>query len=196
MAIRNVGDPSSPGAVTPAASEQHVRRQSSAPPPALGAAASARISKAGELFSKLQQLQQQDPEKFKEVVSNIAQSLRDAAEQAPNRGAAFLNQLADRFDKAAETGELAAPQSQVSQSSDSVAGRQHHRHHGHHGDGAVASALQNAFTQAEQALSAINSPPATTPAVPPAETTDPAATPAVPPAEVASSATVAGTTAT
>jgi hypothetical protein len=159
------GDATTVAAVTPAVRER-TSRNSSVPPPPTTAAASADISKPGELFSKLQQLQQQDPVKFKEVIGEIAQSLHDAAGHAKGRGADFLTQLADRFDQAAQTGELPAPAPQESRSGGSAHG---HHHHGHRGGGAVASALQHALDQVNQALTAGSAAPATppTPEVPP-----------------------------
>ena len=64
---------------------------------------SAHISKSGELFSKLQQLQSTDPEKFKEVCSNIAEKLKSAAEES---GDTKLSDLAEKFQNVADGGDI------------------------------------------------------------------------------------------
>jgi hypothetical protein len=170
--VRSTDSAGSVAAVTPAGSDRTSRASSVPPPP--NAAASAEISKPGELFSKLQQLLQKDPEKFKEVVGEVAHSLRDAAQKATGRGAEFLNRLADRLDQTAQTGDLSALAPKESRSGGEA--RAHH-HHGHHG-GAVGSALENALDQVNQALGAVTAPP-TTPVVVPTAATAPAA-PTVP----------------
>jgi hypothetical protein len=89
-----------------------------------GGSDSQRISGAGQLFSKLQQLQQQDPTKFKQVLTQIASELQTAAQQqGQGNQAQFLTQLANKFQTAAQTGDLTPLQPQQG-----VQGA----HHGHH----------------------------------------------------------------
>ena len=126
-------------------------RASSIPP--ADAAASATFSKPAELFNKLQQLQQQDPDKLKEVASSIADSLRSAASGSSD---GFLSKLADSFDQVAKTGDLSALQPKSGGAAAGVSGHHGHHGHGHHGGGSggVASVLANALDQVNQALSA------------------------------------------
>jgi hypothetical protein len=124
-------------------------------PPAAGPAYNANISKPGELFAKLKELEQKDPEQFKQIVSGIADSLRSAAKQAGDSGSSFLNKLADKFDDAAKSGDLSPLQPK--QESESVGSHPHH-HHGHHGGGgAIASIFESALTQVNDALGASTS---------------------------------------
>ncbi|HEY2902693.1 MAG TPA: hypothetical protein VGL59_19070 [Polyangia bacterium] len=79
------------------------------------------ISKPGQLFSQLSSLASSDPDKFKTVTADIAQKLKDAAGSQTGKQADFLNQLADKFGAASQSGsasDLPAP-----------------RAHGHHGGG-------------------------------------------------------------
>ncbi|HLK58272.1 MAG TPA: hypothetical protein VKU00_17025 [Chthonomonadaceae bacterium] len=70
-----------------------------------GGAASVKISKQAQLLSQLQQLQQQDPTQFKQVVTNIADQLTQAAQSSTGQDQQFLTALAGRFQQA-ETGDL------------------------------------------------------------------------------------------
>lgn len=69
-------------------------------------AASVDISKPGELFSKLQKLKAQDPDKYKQVVSDLATKLKTAASSATGKDQEFLTKLADKFQDAANGGDL------------------------------------------------------------------------------------------
>ncbi|MBN9118979.1 MAG: hypothetical protein J0I06_07435 [Planctomycetes bacterium] len=80
---------------------------------------SARISGPGQLFSQLQQLQSQDPTKFKQVTADIATQLQTAAQQATGHQATFLTNLADKFQTASTTGDVSALRPP------------HHGHHAH-----------------------------------------------------------------
>lgn len=155
----NVNDVNALGQV----SADNASRPSSVPPGA-GPAYKANISKPGELFAKLKELEQKDPDKFKEIVSGIADSLRGAAEQAGDSGGGFLNKLADKFDEVAKSGDLSALQPKQAPDGESVSGQQHHHgHHGHHGGGgAIASIFENALTQVNDALGTAASTPAST----------------------------------
>jgi hypothetical protein len=94
---------------------------------ATGSAVSVDLSKPGQLFSQLQNLAQTDPTKFKEVTAEIASQLKDAAASQTGKQAAFLNELAGRFDAASQSGkmsDLKPPQAQAQAS-----GHHHHHHH-------------------------------------------------------------------
>lgn len=65
------------------------------------------VSKPAEFLNKLQQLKDQDPEKFKTVVSGIADKLKSAAQaQGDSTAAQRLNALADKFQSVAQSGDL------------------------------------------------------------------------------------------
>ena len=67
------------------------------------------FSKVGKLFSELEQLQKSDPVGLKQVLSDAASKLKEAASQeADPKAASILNDLAGRFQKAADTGDLTA----------------------------------------------------------------------------------------
>ena len=67
------------------------------------------FSKAGDLFKQLQQLQSSDPAEFKQVLTDAAAKFKDAASQQTDPAAAkFLSGLADRFQKAADSGDLSS----------------------------------------------------------------------------------------
>jgi hypothetical protein len=65
------------------------------------------LSKLGELFSKLQDLESSDPAKAKQVLSSIASTLSEKANSPDNRDP-HLQELADKFTQAAQTGDLSA----------------------------------------------------------------------------------------
>jgi hypothetical protein len=99
-----------------------------------GAAAQPEVSKMGQLMSQLQQLQQSDPAKFKQVMGAISQKLKDEAAGATGQRAEFLGGLASRFDQAAQSGDLSALQPPAQ------AGKAHgHHHHAGYKGGAHAS---------------------------------------------------------
>ncbi len=70
----------------------------------------ARVSKLGSLMAQLSELQQSDPDKFKEVASTIADKLKEAAASATESGdsekATQLTELAEKFTTASETGSM------------------------------------------------------------------------------------------
>ena len=70
----------------------------------------AQVSDIGMFMSKLQELQKSDPDKFKQIMAKIAEKLKDAASEAlksgDSRQAEMLNDLAAKFTKASETGEM------------------------------------------------------------------------------------------
>lgn len=91
----------------------------------------AEISGPGKLFSELKQLAAQDPAKFKQVASDIATKLKAAAgngnadstatSTSASSGNSFLNDLAAKFDAAAQSGDASGLQPN---------GGHAHRHHG------------------------------------------------------------------
>jgi hypothetical protein len=71
------------------------------------------VSKMADLMKQLEELSQSDPEKFKKVMSSLAKQLQeqaDAAGQAGDGGAGFLQELAQKFQQAADTGDVSALQ--------------------------------------------------------------------------------------
>ncbi len=78
--------------------------------PAVGEGSGARPSLSGpaQFFSKLQSLEQSDPAKAKQVLGDIASELKSQAVQATGAQADRLSQLADRFQKAADSGDLSS----------------------------------------------------------------------------------------
>jgi len=83
------------------------------------------ISGPGQLLSELQQLQQTDPSKLRQVADDIAQQLQTAAQQQGQTGfGQFLTNLANKFENVADTGDA----SQL-QSGQQVHGHGHHHHH-------------------------------------------------------------------
>lgn len=81
------------------------------------------VSGPGQLLAKLKQLQQTDPAKFKQVMTNLTDALKKDAQNATDpKDQKFLNDLAAKFDAAGQSGDLSslAPQGA------------HHGHHHHH----------------------------------------------------------------
>jgi len=65
------------------------------------------FSQVAQLFKELQKLQSTDPAEFKKVLTDAAKKLKDAAgQQSDSKAAAFLTSLADKFQQAADTGDL------------------------------------------------------------------------------------------
>lgn len=67
---------------------------------------SAKVSQPAEMLSKLQQLKTSDPEKFKQVVSDIASKLKSASQQKSGFGSKMLSDLAEKFQNVADGGDL------------------------------------------------------------------------------------------
>jgi hypothetical protein len=63
----------------------------------------AKMSKMGELMSKLRDLQKTDPDKAKAVLAKISQDLKT---QAASSGDTRMGELADKFSQASESGDL------------------------------------------------------------------------------------------
>ena len=64
------------------------------------------MSKLGEMMSKLKDLEKTDPAKAKQVLQAIASKLTDAANAATGDDATQMKDLASKFTKAADTGEI------------------------------------------------------------------------------------------
>ena len=97
---------------------------------AVGGAAttdSAQLSPMASLLNQLQQLQQTDPDKFKSVMSSIADTLKTDAQNATGPQAKRLNDLADKFSQAAQTGQM--PDLQPPGQQQGASGHHHHHHH-------------------------------------------------------------------
>jgi len=96
----------------------------------------AKVSKYGQLMSQLQNLEQSDPAKAKQVLGEIASKLSDAAKQAGGDRGKMMSALADKFQQAAQTGDLSGLKPPAS-------GAPHGgHHHGHHKATASYSAAQ------------------------------------------------------
>src|SRR5579863_2962385 len=91
----------------------------------------ANISPMAQFLSNLQQMQQQNPDQFKQMTANIASKLQQAATNAQSQGnsawASQLQQLASQFRTASTTGQMPAVQSLPR-----AGGSAHHHHGGHH----------------------------------------------------------------
>jgi len=96
----------------------------------VGVGTTTSISSFASVLNALQQLQQSSPDEFKKVMAGVASTLQTDASNVSGPPAQFLNQLADQFQQAAQTGSM--PSLQQAGSSSSVPGPRHH-HHRHHG---------------------------------------------------------------
>ena len=93
------------------------------------------LSPFAQLMSTLQQLQQSDPAKYKQVAATLASDLQQSAMNDESNGnpgeANALNRLAASFTQASQTGQLPTFMQQGAQN----AGTSVHPHHHHHGGG-------------------------------------------------------------
>jgi hypothetical protein len=87
---------------------------------------SAQLSPMANLLNQLQQLQQTDPNKFKSVMSTIADTLKADAQNASGPQAQRLDALADKFSQAAQTGQM--PDLQPKGQQQGASGHHHHHH--------------------------------------------------------------------
>jgi hypothetical protein len=115
---------------------------------------SVQVSKTAEFFQQLRQLETQNPAEFKKELSDIAGKLKTAAQQESDPSqSSFLNNLADRFQKAADTGDLSALK--PPQANQAASGHNGHHHHGSSGLSAqTQETLATIFQDAENALTA------------------------------------------
>ena len=136
------------------------RRDSTIPPPP----ATANISGPGRMFQQLADLGQSDPTKFKAVLSDMASTLRADAQKATGDEASRLSQIADRLDKASQSGNVAdlLPQRPAAGAQGAQSGQHaHHGHHHHGSGGSVMNDIESAFTSAMSNASATSSSAAT-----------------------------------
>lgn len=98
---------------------------------------SVNFSQVGQVFQELQQLQTSDPSALKKVLEDAATKFSTAAQQSTDpTQASFLSSLADRFQTAANTGDLSAlKQPSSSTPTGTTYGVQGQHHHHHHGGG-------------------------------------------------------------
>ena len=153
------------------ASTNQTKNSPSSIAPAANGAAPTNISKPAELLQKLQQLQQQDPAQFKQVMSQLADTLQQVADKSGNSNG-IASKLAAAFKSASDSGDLSALQSAMQPPNVATAaqaqgagatasapqGAQGH-HHGHHhqgGGGGIAAAFSAAISQIDAALQASN----------------------------------------
>ena len=131
-------------------------------------AASVKLSPMGQFMSKLESLASSDPDKFKEVTSQISDKLKTAASKLTGQDAEMLTKMADRFAKASETGDMSAlkppkpPDADQDQSASSTsttstasttgtAAAHGHHHHGRPSE-EVRNALDGIFNDASSSL--------------------------------------------
>jgi hypothetical protein len=125
------------------------------------AADSVEFSQAGQLLKDLKQLQTSDPAEFKQVLSDAATQLKTAAGQQTDPGAAsFLNNLSDRFQKAADTGDLSA----LKPNTPAGGGYKAHGHHGGHHRQPDNDASSTSTTDATNVMDLVTQSLAATPA--------------------------------
>lgn len=113
---------------------------------------STQLSPFAKLASTLQQLQQSDPAKYKQVTEQVAVNLQSAAQTATSQGntsaASQLSQLATDFTNASQSGQLPNLQD-LAQAVGSSGGGHHHHHHAAAASGSASSsgAASQATTQ-------------------------------------------------
>jgi len=100
---------------------------------------SSELSPFARMLNALQQLQQTDPAKYKQVTEQIATNLQSAAKTAQSDGNATaakqLNQLATDFTKASQSGQLP----DIQDLAQALSGGGHHHHHHHSGSASSGS---------------------------------------------------------
>jgi len=184
MNIHRIHGSEAPGGTTGYEPKSLRNHGSVPPPPADARAARMHISGPGQLFSQLQQLATQDPDKFKEVAQKISDQLSAAAENSEGRASNLAEKLAERFEQAAESGDLSAfrPRGDRGAVGSHHHHHHHHGHHGHHGPfgggSAVRSVLENALDLMHEALAAPSSAAPTADTVPGIGTAAPTEAPA------------------
>jgi hypothetical protein len=102
------------------------------------------FSQIANFFKQLQQLQQSNPAQFKQVLTDTASKLKAAAGQSTDpQQAAFLNNLAGKFQTAADTGDLSALKPDSNGSSTANTQPYGGRAHGHHRHAETAGLVAN-----------------------------------------------------
>jgi len=93
------------------------------------------LSPFAQMMSTLQQLQQTDPTKYKQVTGEIATNLQSAAQTAQLQGnstaASQLTQLSTDFKSASTSGQLPNVQDLAQATGSHSVGGHHHHHHAH-----------------------------------------------------------------
>lgn len=116
-------------------------------------------------MNELQQLQQQNPDQFNQLVTEISSRLQQEAQQASASGdttkAAQLNKLAGEFQSAANGGQIPTLQ-QLQQSG--LSGHHHHGGHHHSGQASATSAFQaqSSDTDSQNLLATLTGSPSST----------------------------------
>ena len=114
----------------------------------------AELSQAGQFFSKLESLAQTDPTQFKQLTAQISSELSAAAQQATGPAQQFLQNLANNFQTASQTGNTASLQPAQQAATPAHAAGGHHHHHG--GGGGRYSSSEQQTTDPNDLLSALS----------------------------------------
>jgi hypothetical protein len=112
------------------------------PLPIPGSSGNVDLSQAAQIFKKLQDLSQSNPNQFKQLTAKIATDLQSEAQKATGSAQTFLSNLASQFNSASQTGSTSSLQPQTASP-----GGHHHGHH--HSVGQAAYALANQTTDAQ-----------------------------------------------
>ena len=123
--------------------------------------AGAQVSQQGKFMSQLQQLQQQDPAKFKQFMANEATKLEDAASKTTGGEARKMTEMATKFQQAASSGDLTSfqppPRPSLGNSVATQAAQAYKANsgqgHSHHGGGGVQQLLAGVASDLVSALS-------------------------------------------
>lgn len=113
----------------------------------------ATVSPIAQLMKELRTLQQSNPVEFKQVLTDAATKLQAAASQTTDSSqAAFLNNLASKFQAAATSGNLSAltqngASGSTASGSSQYAAHGHRHHHGGGGSSLVSSILNGDSSQ-------------------------------------------------
>jgi hypothetical protein len=98
----------------------------------------ANLSQAGQFFAKLDSLAQSSPAQFKQLTAQISSELTTAAQQTTGPAQQFLQNLANNFQTASQTGSTASLQPPQQATGTQTQGTSEHHHH-HHGGGGYSS---------------------------------------------------------
>jgi hypothetical protein len=98
----------------------------------------ANLSQAGQFFAKLDSLAQSSPAQFKQLTAQISSELTAAAQQATGQAQQFLQNLANNFQTASQTGSTASIQPPQQAPGTQAQGTSEHHHH-HHGGGGYSA---------------------------------------------------------
>ena len=105
-------------------------------------ATTSQLSGPARWMSELANLQKTDPDKFKQVTSEISDKLKQEASSATSQQATFLNNLADKFSQASQSGSMSSLQP--------PAGVQGHHGHHHHVQQYASQQQQQSANSAQQ----------------------------------------------